>query len=128
MTSAIAEGATTLSAPQALAEGRKIESKVQEVADDLHKVTEILAQGVVESRQREVDLSTSRAALAESTAALAVSTQAEEESRRRSLRDATTGLPNRDLFDTRRTEATSSGSQETFPIEWRERSLGKASS
>ena len=128
MTSAIAEGATRLSAPQALAEGRKIESKVQEVADDLHKVTEILAQGVVESRQREVDLSTSRAALAESTAALAVSTQAEEESRRRSLRDATTGLPNRDLFDTRRAEATSSGSQETSPIEWRERSLGKASS
>lgn len=107
MQSRIAEGATTLSAPKALAEGQKVERKVQEVADDLHKVTETLAHGVEELKQLELELSTSRLALAESVAALTISTEAEQESKRRSLHDSTTGLPNRDLFDARLEQAIS---------------------
>lgn len=103
----IAEGAKTISAPEALAQGKKVECEVQEVADDLHEVTETLAKGVAELKELEVDLSKSRAALAQSNAALAASTAAEKEARQRALHDPTTGLPNRDLFDTRLDQALS---------------------
>ncbi len=103
----IGQGEATLSAPEALAEGKKVEGKVEEVADDLHKVTETLAKGIEELEQLEADLCESRAALAASDAALAKSAEAERESLHRALHDSTTGLPNRDLFDTRLDQAIS---------------------
>lgn len=103
----IAEGATTLSAPSALAVGRNVQGRIQEVADDLHTVSETLTKGIEELKQLEADLSESRIALAESNAALATATEAEKEARQLALHDSTTGLPNRTLFDARLDQAIS---------------------
>ena len=103
----IDNGATTLSAPKALALGRQVEDKMDEVAVDLEKVTETLAKGIGELKQLGVDLLKSRAALAESNTALAATREAEKEARQLALHDSRTGLPNRDLFDTRLEQAIS---------------------
>ena len=103
----IAEGATTLSAPQALANSERVESNVQECADDLHEVNETLAQGLDDLKQIEIALSKSREALADTEAALATAEEAEKKAWLRAMHDSTTGLPNRNLFDDRLAHAIS---------------------
>ena len=103
----IAGGTTLLSAHQTLLVGTSVESKVQECADDLHVVTETLAQGIEDLAQTEVALTESREVLADTQAALAISQQEERDARRRALHDSMTGLPNRDLFDDRLSNAIS---------------------
>jgi diguanylate cyclase len=101
----IAEGETTLSAPQALQNSVAVELQVQECADDLRQVTDNLAQGVGEVKKVEQALSRSREALVESEVALETSRQAEREASRRAMHDQKTGLPNRTLFDDRLAQA-----------------------
>lgn len=97
----IAGGTTLLSAHKTLLAGTTVESQVQEVADDLHEVTETLAQGIDDLERTEVALTESREILADTQAALAISQEEERDARRRALHDSMTGLPNRDLFDDR---------------------------
>ena len=103
----IAGGTTLLSAHQALLDGTTVEGKVQECADDLHELTETLAQGIDELAQTEIALTEFREVLADTQAALAISQEEEREARRRALHDSMTGLPNRDLFDDRLSNAMS---------------------
>jgi diguanylate cyclase (GGDEF)-like protein len=103
----IAEGATTLSAPQALADSERVESKVQECADELHEVNETLAQGIADLKQTELALTKSRQALADTEASLATAQAEEKRAHQRAMHDSTTGLPNRALFDDRLAHAIS---------------------
>ena len=103
----IAGGTTALSAHKTLLDSTAVESKVQECADDLQEVTETLAQGIDDLAQTEIALTESREILADTQAALAVSQEEERDARRRALHDSMTGLPNRDLFDDRLSNAIS---------------------
>ncbi len=103
----IAEGETTLSAPQALAESERIETKVQECADELHEVNETLAAGINDLKQTEIGLMKIQNSLVHTETALAAAQEAERNARMRAMHDSTTGLPNRDLFDDRLTHAIS---------------------
>lgn len=105
--SEIAEGATTLSAHEALANSERVESKVLECVDDLHNVNETLSQGIDDLRSIENALVTSRSALAESEVALANALDQEKRAHMRATHDSTTGLPTRDLFNDRLTHAIS---------------------
>jgi len=103
----IAGGTTVLSEHETLLAGTTVESKVQKCADDLHEVTETLAQGIDDLAHTEIALTESREMLADTQAALAVSQEEERAARRRALHDSMTGLPNRDLFDDRLSNAIS---------------------
>ena len=81
---------------------------MQECADDLHEVTETLAQGIEDLAQTEIALTESREMpRGYAQAALAISQEEERDARRRALHDSMTGLPNRDLFDDRLSNAIS---------------------
>ncbi len=103
----IAGGTTVLSAQETLLAGTNVESKVQECADDLQEVTETLAQGIDDLAHTEIALTESRETLADAQAALAISQEEERAARRRALHDSMTGLPNRELFDDRLSNAIS---------------------
>lgn len=103
----IAAGTTLLSAHKTLAASTTVESKVQECADDLHEVTETLAQGIEDLAQTENALAESREILADTRLALANARKEERDARRRALHDSMTGLPNRELFDDRLSNAIS---------------------
>jgi diguanylate cyclase len=98
----IAEGANPLSAHKSLANNERVQREVQECADDLHVITEILADGIGETKeQTKIALTKSHKALANAAAALVTAEEEKNEAHLRALHDSATGLPNRDLFDDR---------------------------
>ncbi|MDP2870853.1 GGDEF domain-containing protein [Methyloversatilis sp.] len=103
----IAEGVTSLPVHEALADSEGVEVKVQDVAGDLHEVTDTLAQGIEDLKGVESALKRSRKALIESEAALALSQRGEQKAKFDGMHDSRTGLPNRTLFDDRLAQAIS---------------------
>ncbi|MFH1815935.1 MAG: GGDEF domain-containing protein [Pseudomonadota bacterium] len=103
----IAKGVTSLPAHEALADSEGVEVKVQDVAGDLHEVTDTLSQGIEDLKGVESALKRSRKALIESEAALALSQRGEHKAKFDGMHDPRTGLPNRTLFDDRLAQAIS---------------------
>jgi diguanylate cyclase (GGDEF)-like protein len=98
----LAEGANPLSAHKSLAFHERVHREVQECADDLHVITEILAEGIGEMKeQTKSALPKSHKALANIESALVTADEEKNEAQLRALHHSATGLPNRDLFDDR---------------------------
>jgi diguanylate cyclase len=103
----IATGGTTLPAHTALEAGLEVESKVHECADDLREVAETLVKGIEELRSTEAELVAAKTALAKTETALGIAQEGEKEAKLQALHDPTTGLPNREPFNTRLEQAIS---------------------
>jgi len=112
----IAGGDTVLLAQQTLVNTERIEGNVQECADDLHGVTEVLVKGIDDLRQVEIALAASRKSLADTKAALVIARKEGRQARLRALHDSTTGLPNRDLFDFRLAHAVSLADRHSWTL------------
>jgi diguanylate cyclase len=85
----------------AISQNKEVEYKVAKAADDLHQVNTELAKEVAERLLIETELSDMKSDLADVRDDLSKSHAKEKESRKVSLHDALTGLPNRVLFKER---------------------------
>jgi diguanylate cyclase (GGDEF)-like protein len=84
---------------KAITQNEDVEHKVAGAADDLHQVNVELAQEVAERVVIESELADTKSDLAEVRDDLSKSKVKERETRRSSLQDALTGLPNRMSFE-----------------------------
>jgi diguanylate cyclase (GGDEF)-like protein len=84
---------------KAITQNEDVEHKVAEAADDLHQVNIELAKEVVERVVIESELADTKTDLAEVRDDLSKSQTREEETRKITLQDALTGLPNRASFE-----------------------------
>jgi diguanylate cyclase len=83
----------------AIIQNAEVENKVAGAADDLHKANVELAKEVTERVVIEAELADTKTDLAEVRDDLSKSQAKEKETRRSSLQDALTGLPNRLSFE-----------------------------
>jgi GGDEF domain-containing protein len=101
-------GMTLRQGKKALVQSERVESQVQDCVVKLDEVNKTLAQEIDDHDKRDSELreiteklSVAERALSDTEDVLASANQAMEKAKRRSLRDATTGIPNRDLFNVR---------------------------
>ena len=84
---------------EVITQNKEVEYKVAKAADDLHKVNAELAQEMAARVVLESELADTKIDLADVRDDLSKSQAKEEETRKLSLKDALTGLPNRVLFE-----------------------------
>ena len=84
---------------EVIIQNKKVEYKVAKAADDLHNVNAELSQEMAERVVLESELADTKTDLAEVRDDLSKSQAKEKETRRSSLQDALTGLPNRLSFE-----------------------------
>lgn len=112
----IEKGVKTLPADATLTGGERVESAVKEVALDLHRVNDVLSVGVEQIRETEKTLAMVQTELAQTEATLSTARREEQIARHRALHDAATGLPNRELFDDRLTQAISLAERQAWTV------------
>src|SRR5688500_8909891 len=98
-------GITLRQGKKALVQSERVENQVQDCVIKLDEVNKTLEQEIDDHNKRDSELReiTEKLSVVESTLsnakdALASANQAMEEAKQRSLQDAATGIPNRDLF------------------------------
>ena len=101
-------GITLRQGKKALVQSERVENQVQDCVIKLDEVNKTLEQEIDDHNKRDSELReiTEKLSVVESTLsnaqdALASANQAMEEAKQRSLQDAATGIPNRDLFNVR---------------------------
>jgi diguanylate cyclase len=101
-------GITLRQGKKALVQSERVENQVQDCVVKLDEVNKTLEQEIDDHNKRDSELReiTEKLSIAERTLSdtediLASANQAMEEAKQRSLRDAATGIPNRELFNAR---------------------------
>ena len=103
----VSELSSLATADQLLKDSNAIKIRVLECANDLNAVNHALARAISSLRETEISLADALDVLAITEAALASSESEKRRAELLSLRDLTTGLPNRRMFDDRLEQALS---------------------
>ena len=112
----IAGGDAKLPAKVALKVSEKVEEKVLKASDELAHVNATLEEGVAALERTEETLVKTQAKLADTEHALVASQEGEREARLEARHDTSTGLPNRDHFNSRLTHDIAVAARQGFGL------------